>query len=238
MDQGNENSVVDQVATVENQSHMESTPNVQNPPADDRQERNWKAFRERQKQLEDELRMQQEVNRRLLQLQPMQAPPAVDELDSIADDEFLDKGKIQRLIRKEAEKIAKSTVHDLRKEQEKNQFKERLERQFSDFNQVVNSETLSLLEMQDPELAGTIADIGDPYKMALQSYKYIKAMGLSIPESKQAKEVEKKLLDNAKTIQSPQVFDKRPMAQAFDSLNNPADRKALHDEMMKYARSV
>ena len=57
------------------------------------------------------------------------------------------------------------------------QFMDRLNRQYSDFSEVVNPETLSILEEKEPELAATIADLKDPYKIGVQSYKYIKAMG-------------------------------------------------------------
>ena len=65
------------------------------------------------------------------------------------------------------------------KKQHEDQFMDRLNRQYSDFSEVVNPETLSILEEKEPELAATIADLKDPYKIGVQSYKYIKAMGLS-----------------------------------------------------------
>ncbi len=73
-----------------------------------------------------------------------------------------------------------------------------MRRQYPDFSDVVNPDTLALFEEQEPELAATIADSKDPYKMGIQSYKYIKALGLvsKAPEARHAKEVDKKLEKN------------------------------------------
>ena len=71
--------------------------------------------------------------------------------------------------------------------------------------------------------------------MGLQSYKYIKALGIveKLPESRHKKEVVQKLEKNAKAVQSPTAYDKRPMAQAFKATQ--ADSKKLYEEMMFYA---
>jgi len=83
-----------------------------------------------------------------------------------------------------------------------------------------------------------IAESKDPYKIALQSYKYIKATGLAhkVPASRRAKEVDKKIEQNAKTIQTPQAFDKRPMAQAFKQTE--AEKSQTYNEMMHYANQA
>ncbi len=113
-----------------------------------------------------------------------------------------------------------------------------MKNKFSDFEDVVNPETLELLEQQDPELAKSIADVGDPYKIGLQTYKYIKSMGLAekVPGSRRSKEVEKKIEQNQKTVQSPQAFDKRPMAQTFKLTE--AMKNELYKEMVEAARLV
>jgi hypothetical protein len=97
-------------------------------------------------------------------------------------------------------------------------------------------ETLELLETKDPELAETIAQLKDPYKMGIQSYKYIKALGLQneLPTARRHKEIEKKLEKNAKSVQTPMAYDKRPIAQAFKATE--ADKRRLYEEMMQYAQ--
>ena len=241
MDEVLDNNEVPQVVPDQQTETHEEQPQIQSNEVLDRQERNWKAVRERQKELERELKMQRDMNEKLLAMAAQATPkaPEVDEFDQIGDDEYISKGKVNALVHKKAAKIAEDIaqrkVEEAFKQREQLNFIDNLKRKFSDFDDVVNAETLALLENNDPELAQTIADIKDPYKMGIQSYKYIKALGLSdkVPESRRLKEVEKKLEKNAKTIPSPQAFDKRPMAVAFKLTE--AEKTELYKEMMGFA---
>lgn len=198
----------------------------------------FKRLENSKRELEKELRMQREINERLIQMTaPAQQQP-IDELDQISDGEYLAKGQVEKLVARKAEKIAQEQVERILREKEKSQFMDKLKRQYSDFDQVVNMETLALLEEKDPELAETIAASKDPYLIGLQSYKYIKAMNLleRAPEARHAREVEKKLEANAKTLQTPQAYDKRPMAQAFAM--SDSEKKKLYQEMMQFAEQA
>ncbi len=201
----------------------------------------FRKLEQSKRELEQKMKLQEEMIGHLMKNQPQSQPQPVqevDEFDAIADDDFIPKGKVKALARKEATKIASEIVREEQQkflhQQHQSTFMTRLKGQYSDFTEVVNPETLALLEQNNPELAQTIADSKDPYKIGVQSYNYIKALGLHKEnESPRAKEIEKKLSSQSKTIQSPQAFNKRPMAQAF----NPDDeRKALFDEMNGAAR--
>lgn len=163
----------------------------------------------------------------------------VDELDSIGAEEYISKGKVEKLVEKKAQKyaeeIAKREVESFFKKQHDSQFMDRLNRQYSDFNEIVNAETLSLLEEKEPELAKSIVDLKDPYKIGLQSYKFIKAMNLSekTPETRRQKEIDKAIEKADKAIPSPMSYDKRPIAQAFQLTD--AMKKDLYREMHGYA---
>jgi glutaredoxin len=241
MDDVQENSEVTQVAPdQQTENHDEAVQQQTKAAEESRQERNWTAFRQRQKELERELKSQRELNEKLISLASQQAvKPEVDELDSIGDDEYISKGKVNHLVQKKAskiaEEIAQKKVDEALRQREQSQFLDNLKRKFSDFDDVVNPDTIALLEEQEPELAQTIADLKDPYKMGVQSYKFIKSLGLTdkVPESRRAKEIEKKLEQNKKTVQSPQVFDKRPMAAAFKMTD--AEKNELYKEMMGFA---
>lgn len=235
-----ENSEVQEVATQETETKVANEQTQQETAkSDERQERNWRAMRQKQETLEQELRLQREMNERLLQM--TQSQPKVqepDELDSLSDDEFIPKGKVKKLLQKEKDKIVQEALAEVDKRQQKHhqaQFMDRLKRQYQDFEEIVNPETLSLLEEQEPELAKTIVESNDPYKIGMQSYKYIKALGISdkAPTARRAKEVEKKLEKNEKTVQSPQAYEKRPLAQAFKLTD--AEKKNLYKEMMDSA---
>lgn len=241
MDEVQEDNAVAQVVPDQQTENHEEQQSIQVKAEEDRQDRNWKAVRERQKELERELKMQRDMNEKLLAMatQAPPKPPEVDEFDQIGDDEYISKGKVNALVHKKAAKIAEDIAHrkvdEAFKLRDQANFIDNLKRKFSDFDDVVNNDSLGLLEASDPELAQMIADLKDPYKMGIQSYKYIKAMGLSekVPEARRAKEVEKKLEKNAKTIASPQAFDKRPMAVAFKLTES--EKTDLYREMMGFA---
>ena len=205
-------------------------------------ERNFKAMRLKNAELEKRLRERDDMLDKVLQAQLSQQvnhQQVIDEFDSIGAEEFIPKGKVERLVEKKAQKyaeeIAKREVESYFQKQNQSQFLDRLNRQYSDFNEFVNPETLSLLEEKEPELAQTIADLKDPYKIGMQSYKYIKAMGLAqkAPEVRRQKEIEKAIDKSEKSIQSPMAYDKRPIAQAFKMTD--AMKKDLYREMHGYA---
>lgn len=239
MDEILDNEVAE-VVTQENvvEQSVEQTPEVQ-PALERRQDRNWKELNRAKEDLERKSKMQEEMIERLLKANPQPQVVEKDEFDDISDEEFIPKGKVKGLVKKEAEKIAESIAkreyERLMKEQERSQFMQKLQRQYSDFNEVVNPETLSLFEEQEPELAEAIAESKDPYKIGVQSYKYIKAMNLSskVPEKRRAKEVENKIKENEKIVQSPMTYDKRPMAQAFKLTKE--EQSKLYEEMTQYA---
>ncbi len=204
-------------------------------------DRNFKAMRLKNAELEKKLKERDEFFEKMMQAQLAQnAPKAeVDEFDAIGDEEYIPKGKVKALAQKEvqkhAENIAKKEIEKFYQKQQENQFMDRLNRQFSDFDEVVNSETLSLLEEKEPELARQIADMKDPYKIGLQSYKYIKALKIidKVPEDRRSKEIDKAIEKSDKAIPSPMGFDKRPIAQAFKLTD--AMKKDLYREMHGYA---
>ncbi len=207
------------------------------PAVENRQERNWREMRRVKDDLERKLRMQEEMNQKLMQMVGSPQQQQVIEEEE-PDDDIINKGKVKRLAKKEVEPLQKR-IDELEKTleiQRQGNLLNNLKRQFSDFDEVVNPETLSILEEQDPDLAATIADLKDPYKIGLQSYKFIKALNISdkVPQARRIKEVEQKLEKNSKTVQTPQAFDKRPMAQAFRM--SEAEKSKLYEEMTSYAR--
>lgn len=204
-----------------------------------------KAMRLKNAELERELKQLREGQMQIMQAQLANAQPVrqeVDEFDKIGDEEFIPLGKVKKLAEKNTQKVLKNTEELVRNEvqkalnkQHQDQFMERLNRQYSDFSEVVNPETLSILEEKEPELAATIADLKDPYKIGVQSYKYIKAMGLSqsATEARREKEVDKAIAKSEKSVTSPMAYDKRPIAQAFKLTD--AMKKDLYREMHGYA---
>lgn len=233
-----QNSTETQVAPVETKPEVNEAEQrrAEREAAD---ERNWKAMRLKNAELEKRLKEREDVLDKMLQMQMQPQKPEVDEFDSIGDEEFIPKGKVKALAQKEAkrqaEEIAKREVERVLQQRDQSQFMDKLQRQYSDFSDVVNPETLSLLEEKEPELAQSIVDLKDPYKIGLQSYKYIKAMGLvqKAPEARREKEIDKQIEKAEKSVSSPAAFDKRPIAQAFQLTD--AMKKELYREMHGFA---
>lgn len=239
----NQNSEVYEVAPpVETQvNEVKETQQVQEPVTN----QHLKAMRLKNAELERELKQLREAQMQMMQAQLANSQPVrqeVDEFDKIGDEEFIPLGKVKKLAEKNTQKVLKNTEELVRQEvqkalqkQHQDQFMDRLNRQYSDFSEVVNPETLSILEEKEPELAATIADLKDPYKIGVQSYKYIKAMGLSqsAKEARREKEIDKAIEKSEKAVTSPMAYDKRPIAQAFKLTD--AMKKDLYREMHGYA---
>jgi len=239
----NQNSEVQEVAPqVEVQvNEVKETSQAQEPVTN----QHLKQMRLKNAELERELKQLREAQMQIMQAQLANQQPVrqeLDEFDKIGDEEFIPLGKVKKLAEKNSQKVLKNAEDLVRQEVQKalqkrdqDQFMDRLNRQYSDFSEIVTPETLSILEEKEPELAATIADLKDPYKIGVQSYKYIKAMGLSkaATESRREKEVDKAIAKQEKAVTSPMAFDKRPIAQAFQLTD--AMKKDLYREMHGYA---
>ena len=236
----NQGVIEQEVATPAEATIQQEEPTVETQkPVDDRPDFNWRKEMERKEErLLKELAKRDEMLERIMAQNSPQKPQEIDELDSLSDDEFLDKGKNKKLVRKEIDPL-KREIEDLKKslqvQQSVNSINQ-LRATHSDFDDVVNPETLALLQESEPELAEVLGNMKDTYKMGLQTYKFIKANNLNanVTPSRRAQEVEKKLEKNSKTVQTPQAYEKRPMAQAFAMTD--ALKKELQDEMLRYSR--
>jgi molybdopterin-biosynthesis enzyme MoeA-like protein len=234
--------VATQVETEVNE--VKETQQLQEPVTN----QHLKAMRLKNAELERELKQLRETQMQIMQAQLAHAAPVrqeVDEFDKIGAEEFIPFGKVKELTEKSSQKVLKNAedlvdraVERRLKKMQDDQFMDRLSRQYSDFSEIVNPETLSILEEKEPELAATIADLKDPYKIGVQSYKYIKAMGLakSATEARREKEVDKAIEKAGKAVTSPMAYDKRPIAQAFQLTD--AMKKDLYREMHGYAALV
>ena len=236
MEEANENSVIEEVATPKAETQEVQQEQEAPKPVDDKQEKNWRAVRQRLTELERENKEKDELLKRALQMQQAQPMVQAKEEPEDPDEDYIPKGKVKKLARKEVEPIEKRLEELEAKlaQQKQMDLVQSLRSKYPDFDDVVNPETIALFEEKEPELANTIAELKDPYKIGMQSYKFIKASGLigDVPGKRHAKEAEKKLEKNAKTVQSPQAYDKRPMAQAFRLTE--AEKTKLYEEMMQY----
>lgn len=250
MDEDQNSSVVEEVAPPDDESTVVSQDIPVETPAEstsvseeeDKQERNWREMRKKQSELEQRSKAQEEFIQQLLvaqtQTQEQKPQPVAEETSPVDPNDFPTWGEVNKKMSTDAKKIARDTFMELEREREQQRFKERLQSRFSDFDNVVNADTIAIFEKEEPELAQTIADLKDPYKIGLQSYHYIKSKDYAknVPAKRHAREVEKKLEESEKSVQSPQAYNKRPMAQAFEVTD--AENSRIYDEMIKYARGA
>lgn len=237
MEEVSNNSVIEEVAPLETNQHEEpKTESVQKEVQEDSQERNWRATRNRISELEKELKRKEELLEKVISRVEPQPQKMVQEEPEEPDEEYIPKGKVKRLARKEVEPLEQKLERLEQEIQRKNQYDliNGLRTRYNDFDDVVNADTLAILEEKEPELAKTIEDLKDPYKIGFQAYKIIKSLGLmnEVPGKRRVKDVEKKIEQNSKTVQSPQAYDKRPMAQAYRM--SSAEKSALYEEMTRF----
>lgn len=232
-----QDSVEEEVAPLESDNEPQAEVQPEEIERQKRQERNWSAARQRQKELELALKQRDELLAQLLKNgQPQQQAQAEPE-EELDPEDYANYGGVKKVASKAVKPLEDKIKYlETRLEQQETQKRlDSLRAKFPDFDDVVNVETLELFEKNEPELAKHIEDMKDPYKMSLNCYKYIKALGLTeqAPAARRAKEVDKKIERSNKSVQTPQAYDKRPMAQAFKS--TAAESKRLYEEMMYYA---
>ena len=202
----------------------------------------WAAMRKKNEELEKQIAIQQEFLRLTAQ-QQVQAPVEEDILSQIQKEEYVPGEKVVKAIKNQQAQFDRKLqeIESRYQNVQNNAILSELKRDRADFAQVVNPDTLALLKEIDPRIAHALEQTPDPYLREATRYDVIKSRGLVSQTSttKQSKEVDRKIEQNKKVVQSPQVYDKRPMAKAFDYAR--LDKKAQEDlqkEMYHFARKA
>ena len=161
-------------------------------------EYNWAEARRAMQERDRQIRELQE------QVQKLSTPIVEeDDLSHLSKDDILNVEVAQKLIKKEAAKIAETVI----RQREAATVEERLHMKFSDYNDVVTKENIELLKQIEPELAMSIYHTPDPYSQAVAAYKLIKKVGIktdnSIPLEK------KKAIENSQKPVSVQAVTKQ-----------------------------
>ncbi|HEY3527482.1 MAG TPA: hypothetical protein VGK47_14900 [Nitrososphaeraceae archaeon] len=237
MEEVSETAEVLEVAPQETPIQEPKNEQPEPSPVESKQDKDWRAVRHRINELENEVKKRDALLEKVISLQSQPQNVAVKpEEPEEPDEEYIPKGKVKSLTKKAVEPLEKK-VQELEEKLEKKHQQDLLQSlksRYPDFDEIVNAETLNLLEEKDPELAQTIGELKDPYKIGIQAYKYIKSSGIldDIPNKRRVKEVEKRMEKNEKTVQTPQAYDKRPMAQAFRLTEE--EKSKLYEEMTQY----
>lgn len=212
------------------------------PIKETRNDRDWRALRQKKDEWEKKAKFYEELAlKQSAQAAPI-APPVPQEediIDQLAREEYVPGEKVAKALKKQEEKFRRELdeVKKTYSNHQQNSLMSELKKEYADFDQVVNSENLDLITETNPRLAASLEKVlkDDPYAFAVQSYEYIKSRGLGKAPQK-VTEVEQKLVQNKKSVPSPQTYDKRPMAQAFQVTKEM--QAELQAEMNRYAQQA
>lgn len=195
------------------------------------------------RELESQVEMQRQLIHEISQgrnaapQKESQADP-VNVLEILKNKEYVEGAEVATAL-ENIQKQNKKELEALRDQMRTKALQERLgslRSKYSDFDEVVNVDTLKLVKKTNPDLADQWRNLDD-YSIAVQAYPYIKYSGLleDSTSSKRSKEVEKRLEANKKTLPAAQTFDKRPMAMAYREPQTKEEKQALLKEMNYYA---
>jgi hypothetical protein len=220
--------------------------------ASDQQDKSWirrnrrdrdEAIR-RAEEAERKAKIQEEVIKQLMTNANHPAQTGVTDEDILAQlerEEYATGDKMAKAMKQQKQDLERQ-IADLKKAQQQSYLERQeaeIRSQYADYDDVVNPDSLDILKETNPRLFTRVANLlkVDPMDGAVFAYETIKGAGIGdkMPDVRRSKEVEKKLDQNKKTIQSPTSFDKRPMAQAMNYPETKEARQALWNETLKYA---
>lgn len=249
---------VDQSTEQEEQTSAAQEENLQQPTqhSESVPEKNWRAIREKALLMEKErndmaLKLQQyelERSRAQQSYAQNQHNPQTDDHDEdvVFPEEDLLEGKHLNKAVKSLQKQIRDQKEQLRIQQQQSielAAEARVKAQYPDFDSIVTTENLRLLQMSDPEIAATIAtSTGDLYTRSVTAYRIIKNMGL----------YENKAFDADKVLAQKNAAKPRPLtsiapqqgdsplsrANAFANGLTPELKKQLHKEMVESMKKV
>ncbi len=196
-------------------------PEVRKPTNTEQERR--KFTEEQQQRNFAELRRQQELKDRELDLmrreieqlrqnayRPAQAPK--DDL-GIAKDAFAEVQHVERIV--EARLKEQEERYRKQLEAQRQQEAERaLNLQYKDLYQVLTQDNLRRLEIEEPEIAASIAANPDTYSAKVAAYKQIKKLGI-VEDNYNNLRVQERLTQNAQRPKAPQALAPRQGSQAL-----------------------
>lgn len=198
---------------------------------------NFAAMRQANDELKKELA---ETKRFVQEIMAQREQPAnvqqlqeeVDELEQIANDEWLTKEQSMKLADKRAQLAVEKALEAERSRQAQEALPGRIKQEMPDFDQVVSKENVEYLKAQKPHLAQVLAATTDHYAQAKAAYDAIQAFCPSAQVSRDKKAVER-------NAHRPGSLDQTGPARVSDGdplRLTPSTRQQLWKEMQEYAR--
>lgn len=174
----NTQGLVDQLQEpVEQQDQIEAKPKKDNSA-----ERNFRELREKTERLERE---RNEMQRRMFELEQRNAPKAPEpEPEFTFGDDDLVEGKVLKKYIKNVER----KMEDYQRRQQEITTETMLKSRFTDFDAVVNEQTIEKLRQDYPEVAASLHAQPDPYTKLSAAYKLIKNLNIYDPKAAEYEE--------------------------------------------------
>lgn len=166
---------------VEEVVETKTQPTPEPIKAESAQAKNFAALREKAERAERE---RDEYARRLAEMQPKTKPmemPAEEDNDFQLEPDAVAEGKHLTKMQKEVKKL-KAELNQYKQQTTVSVIEAKIKSQFPDFEKVVNSETIAMLNTAYPELANTLGSSADLYSKAITAYQMIKKFGIANEE--------------------------------------------------------
>ena len=208
-------------------------------PVDSDADRNWRALRESQEQLRQEVEREKFKNRLLEEefAKRHKAAPVEqeEELPQLSPDDWLTVDQHQKLTRKQTQEIVEAALAKERSKRAAEDLPNRIKSKYTDFDAVVSEENVTKLKALEPEIAAALGQISDPYAQAVAAYKYIKTLVPSVDPAVEASK--QRIADNSRKPGSAAAAPS-PLSQAGAYERGPsAEEKArLYQEMVQASR--
>ena len=220
---------------------------------DDDKAMNFKAIRESNARLQQEIERERQEKQAYLErlarledaMQSRSTPPTQEEIDELADiakDDWTTREAAEKL----AERIAEKKYRQFREEDEKKRLEMERKRQLQelpnkiksehpDFDNVVTKENVEYLKANKPHIAASLAATQDPYAQAKAAYDAIKAF---CPNAQVYEEQQRMEKNASKPGSLEAAKGTSPLAEAkmFERGLTPELKKKLQQEMIAATR--
>lgn len=204
------------------QEEQNVAPIISQKEIEDNKEFNFKKLRESNKQLEERLKKSEEMIASLHN--------SSTEEEELAEEDLAEGKHLKKL-----ETRIKNYIY----QKELEAVPDKLERKFSDFNQVVTKENLEKLQKSEPELYKTISFGKDLFSKGVAAYKSIKAFEIAHERENFMKEKDQALSNSKKPMSTQSVKGQGALheANAFTDGLTPELKKRLQKEMSNAIKS-
>lgn len=211
-------------------------------------ERNWREMRERTQRLErerdDAINLLKRIEQEAMAYQQQQQKPAKQEqsIYDIDDDEIIEGRHLKTLVKNEIE-TAKKTITQYQRQYEESLVEKQIKETYSDWDQVVNHETVKKLNELYPDVAYSLSLNPDLKKKASSTYTIMKNLGISSTSDnlydQDRKRAQTNLSKPRSSIAAAPQQGNSPLnkANAFATGATQEDLKRLYEEMIASANS-